>query len=280
MRQVVLIAIGLMLVAADAFYANNAHVEPESLVLPLTMALGGFALLFSVRDRTDAATLGRWRNRALLLLFTLTIALAFAEAATRVIFRDVTTSSDNQGYFTRRWAGTGAVQTNGAGFRERSFSDVKAPGTYRIVAVGDSFTYGNGIRNDERYTEILQKGLPDSFEVLNFGTAGANTPQHLDTIANVVLPLQTRLRDSAVVRQRRGGPRFHRTPHLPFAAAIQRPARLADRRVGVLHRRQHAMGPVAGRSRDDADLCGLSSPADGRSRTDRMRVRIGPRWWR
>ena len=107
-----------------------------------------------------------------------------------MIFRDVTTSSDNQGYFTRRWAETGAVQTNGAGFRERSFSDVKAPGTYRIVAVGDSFTYGNGIRNDERYTEILQKGLPDSFEVLNFGTAGANTPQHLDTIANVVLPLK------------------------------------------------------------------------------------------
>ena len=41
MRQVVLIAIGLMLVAADAFYADNAHVEPESLELPLTMALGG-----------------------------------------------------------------------------------------------------------------------------------------------------------------------------------------------------------------------------------------------
>ena len=190
MRQAILIAIGLMLVAADAFYAYNAHVEPESLVLPLTMALGGFALVFSVRDRTDAATLGRWRNRALLLLFTLAISLAFAEAATRVIFRDVTTSSDNQGYFTRRWAQTGAVQTNGAGFRERSFSDVKAPGTYRVVAVGDSFTYGNGIRNDERYTEILQKGLPNNVEVLNFGTAGANTPQHLHTVANVVLPLK------------------------------------------------------------------------------------------
>ena len=190
MRQVILVAIGIMLVAADVFYAN-AHVEPESLVLPLTMALGGFALLFSVRDRTDAATLGRWRNRALLLLFTLAISVAFAEAATRLIFRDVTTTSDNQGYFTRRWSEAGgAVQTNAGGFRERSFSEVKAPGAYRIVAVGDSFTYGNGIRNDERYTEILQKGLPNNFEVLNFGTAGANTPQHLHAIANVVLPLK------------------------------------------------------------------------------------------
>jgi len=189
MRQVILLAVGLMLVAADVFYAT-ADVEPESLVLPLTMALGGFALVFSVRDRTDAAALREWRNRALLLLFTLTISMAFAEAATRFIFRDVTTSSDNQGFFTRRWAEGGFVQTNGAGFRERSFSEVKAPGTYRIIAVGDSFTYGNGIRNDERYTEMLQKRLPDNFEVLNFGTAGANTPQHLQTISNVVLPLK------------------------------------------------------------------------------------------
>ena len=254
MRQVILIAIGLMLVAADAFYAYNAHVEPESLVLPLTMALGGFALLFSVRDRTDAATLGRWRNRALLLLFTIAISLAFAEAATRFIFRDVTTSSDNQGFFTRRWAETGTVQTNGAGYRERSFSNVKAPGTYRIAAVGDSFTYGNGIRNDERYTEILQKALPSRFEVLNFGTAGANTPQHLHTVANIVLPLGP---DFVILQwycQRRGRPPFHWTSHLPFAAAVQRPAWVVDRLVRVLHRCQHAMGPGAGRTGNDADL--------------------------
>ena len=136
-----------------------------------------------------------------------------------------------------------------------SFSDVKAPGTYRIVVVGDSFTYGNGIRNDERYTEILQKGLPDSFEVLNFGTAGANTPQHLDTIANVVLPLKP---DFVILQWYVNDVEGHDStgrPTLPFAAAIQRSARLADRRVGVLHRRQHAVGRVAGRSRNDADLC-------------------------
>jgi lysophospholipase L1-like esterase len=189
MRQVILIATAIMLVAADAYYATM-HVEPESLVLPLTMALGGFALVFSLRDRTDAATLGRWRNRALLMLFTLAISIAFAEAATRVIFRDVTTTSDNQGYFTRRWAEADRPQINAGGFRERSFPEVKAPGTYRIAAVGDSFTYGNGIRNDERYTEILQAKLPNTFEVLNFGTAGANTPQHLHAVANVVLPLK------------------------------------------------------------------------------------------
>ncbi len=189
MRLFILIAVGSLLAAANVTGAN-AYIDPDTLVLTLTLALGGVALVFSVRDRADAGTLARWRNRALLLLVTLAIAIAFGEVATRWIFRDVTTSSDNQGFFSRRWAQTGAAQTNGAGFRGRSFDEVKAPGAFRIAAIGDSFTYGNGIGQDQRYTEILQQQLPGHFEVLNFGTAGANTPQHLHTLVNYVLPLR------------------------------------------------------------------------------------------
>ena len=196
--------------------------------------------------------------------------MAFAEAATRFIFRDVTTSSDNQGFFTRRWAEAGAVQTNGAGFRERSFSEVKAPGTYRIIAVGDSFTYGNGIRNDERYTEILQKGLPNNFEVLNFGTAGANTPQHLQTVANVVLPLKP---DFVILQwyvndveghDATGRPTYHSL--LPFSGLH---GWLIDESAFyTVANMQWAKWQVA--LGMDADLCGLPSPTDERSRTDRM----------
>jgi lysophospholipase L1-like esterase len=189
MRLFILIAVAVLLVAADAIDAN-AYVDPDSLVLWLTMALGGVALIFSMRDRAEAGALARWSGRALLLLFTLALSMALGEVGTRWIFRDVTTSSDNQGFFSRRWAQTDAVQMNGAGFRGRSFAEIKPAGTFRIAAVGDSFTYGNGIRQDERYTEVLQRQLPNQFEVLNFGMAGANTPQHLHTVANIVLPLK------------------------------------------------------------------------------------------
>jgi lysophospholipase L1-like esterase len=189
MRLIILITVGVLLVAADALQANTV-VDPDNLVLALTLTLGGIALIFSMRDRAEAGALARWGGRALLLLFTLGLSMALGEVATRWIFRDVTTSSDNQGFFSRRWAQTDAVQMNGAGFRGRSFGEIKAAGAFRIAAVGDSFTYGNGIPQDERYTEILQKQLPNNFEVLNFGIAGGNTPQHLHTIANIVLPLK------------------------------------------------------------------------------------------
>jgi lysophospholipase L1-like esterase len=189
MRALILLVLAALLVTADAI-RTNPFVDPESLILTLTLALGAAGLVFSVLDRADAAALTRWRNRGFLLLFSLTLTLALGELATRIIFSEVTTTSNNRGFFNLRWARTGAVQMNGAGFRGRSFAQAKAAGTYRIAAVGDSFTYGNGIRDDERYTEIMQKQLPDRFEVLNFGSPGDNTPQHLRTIVNVVLPLK------------------------------------------------------------------------------------------
>ena len=67
---------------------------------------------------------------------------------------------------------------NSAGFRGREFSPSKPAGVYRIAVVGDSFTYGNGIRQEDRYSDLLQVRLPSHFEVLNFGVAGANTPEH------------------------------------------------------------------------------------------------------
>jgi hypothetical protein len=117
---------------------------------------------------------------------TLFVSLAAAEPVTRWIFRDVTTSSDNGGYFSRRWYRIGAVETNQWGFRERNFSEAKSPGTYRVAVLGDSFTFGNGVRRQDRFSDVLQSHLPSHFEVLNFGVAGANTPEHLNLVQHVV----------------------------------------------------------------------------------------------
>ena len=93
----------------------------------------------------------------MLTFVALAVSVVVAEPVTRSLFRDVTTSADNGGYFSRRWFSTGAVRRNAAGFREREFQDTKAPGVYRIAVVGDSFTFGNGIRQEDRYSDLLQR---------------------------------------------------------------------------------------------------------------------------
>jgi hypothetical protein len=184
-RVIVLTAMATLLAAAD-WLPDNPYVDPDKLEFALSLALGLSAIALALRDRMDAAAIARWRNRALLSLITIAVSIAVAEPMTRFIFRDVTTSSDNGGYFTRRWLKTGAVHLNSSGFREREFDAAKAPGTYRIAVVGDSFTFGNGVRQDDRYSDLLQARLPSHFEVLNFGAPGANTPEHRNLVAHLL----------------------------------------------------------------------------------------------
>jgi hypothetical protein len=176
-RSLILAVMGILLLVADWLPANP-YADPDLIELWLAVGLGAASLVLALRDRGTQLQWTAWRNRAILLSSTLAILAVGAEFATRFIFRDVTTSSDNGGYFSRRWYRAGEVHTNAMGFRGRPFDQVKPNGVYRIAAVGDSFTFGNGIRQEDRYSEILQSQLPSHFEVLNFGVAGANTPEH------------------------------------------------------------------------------------------------------
>jgi len=181
----VLIAMATLLAAAD-WLPDNPYVDPDHLEFALTLALGGSAIALTLHDRLNAAAIARWTMRALLVFFAIACSIGMAEPVTRWIFRDVTTSSDNGGYFTRRWFRSGAVHLNSFGFREREFSAVKPAGTYRIAVVGDSFTWGNGVREQDRYSNVLQAHLPEHIEVLNFGAAGANTPEHRTLVEHLL----------------------------------------------------------------------------------------------
>lgn len=184
-RALVLVAVATLLAAADWLPANT-YVDPDHLEFALSLVLGLSGLVLVLHDRMDRAAVVRWRNRALLLAFTLVLSIAAAEPMTRFLFRDVTTSSDNGGYFTRRWFETGAVRVNSSGYREREFAALKPSGAFRIAVVGDSFTYGNGVRQEDRYSDLLQARLPAHFEVLNFGAPGANTPEHRSLVGHLL----------------------------------------------------------------------------------------------
>lgn len=184
-RAIVLATFAILLLAAD-WLPDNPYVDPDRLEFTLSVALGVSAVVIALRDRASTADVRRWGARTLLSVGMLAISVAMAEPVTRFIFRDVTTSSDNGGFFSRRWYRTGAVHLNSAGFRERAFTPEKAAGTYRIAVVGDSFTFGNGVRAEDRYSDILQSRLPDHIEVLNFGAAGANTPEHRSLVEHLL----------------------------------------------------------------------------------------------
>ena len=176
-RSVVLAVMAALFVVADVL-PDNHYVDSDTLELWLAFGFGVAALIIAAHDRGARTNWVTWRNRAILLIVTLSVSAIGAEYVTRFVFRAVTTSSDNGGYFSRRWYRLGVVHSNAMGFRGREFDPVKPPGVYRIAAVGDSFTFGNGIREEDRYTDLLQSRLPSHFEVLNFGVAGANTPEH------------------------------------------------------------------------------------------------------
>lgn len=167
----------ILLLVAD-WLPDNPIVDPDILEFWLAAGFGAAAFILALRDRGARINWIALRNRLVLLSITVFICLVGAEYVTRFVFRNVTTSSDNGGYFSRRWYRLGEVHENSMGFRGRQFDPVKPAGVYRIAAVGDSFTFGNGIRQADRYSEVLQSRLPSHVEVLNFGVAGANTPEH------------------------------------------------------------------------------------------------------
>lgn len=129
-------------------------------------------------------------SAANLTLLGLTIALTLSalELATRSYFHDITTTGDNGSYFAAQWRAD--VRLNRFGFRDDEFAPEPAPGVFRIAAVGDSFTYGQGIDEDTRLTERLARRLNETragaFEVLNFGRAGADYEGHFEILTIVL----------------------------------------------------------------------------------------------
>ncbi|MCC6766711.1 MAG: hypothetical protein IT293_18790 [Deltaproteobacteria bacterium] len=74
---------------------------------------------------------------------------------------------------------TEVSHTNALGLRGGEVG-VKAPGEVRVLAIGDSFTYGHGVQDDEAYPAVVEKllrGRGRKVRVLNAGVPGYNTDQ-------------------------------------------------------------------------------------------------------
>lgn len=76
------------------------------------------------------------------------------------------------------------VQLNSHGLRDREFSYEKPNNTFRIISIGDSYTFGFGADQDKTFSKLIEKKLNEQhpekkYEVLNMGVGNYNAIQEL-----------------------------------------------------------------------------------------------------
>jgi len=89
------------------------------------------------------------------------------------------------------------VRINGAGLRaDREYARRKPAGTTRVVLLGDSVTFGQGVSLGQSYPTVLERELlpplvhGQRVEVLNFGVSGYNIDNMVATFGQRALPFE------------------------------------------------------------------------------------------
>ena len=81
--------------------------------------------------------------------------------------------------------------TNAERFRgTRSYSAQPDPDVVRIVAVGDSITFGHGVNDHETFPHLLEERLGPGFQVVNAGVPGQDSQRAILDLDERVLPLE------------------------------------------------------------------------------------------
>ena len=133
----------------------------------------------------------------LLLACSLGVAAALMELALRFVFPVPPTWHDPQtrhlespllGWVlppnSRSYTIDAPVSVNSHGLRDDEFSLEKPAGEIRVLALGDSFTFAQGVRFEDLYVQQLERKLrerysPHPVQVINAGVAGYNTRHEL-----------------------------------------------------------------------------------------------------
>jgi hypothetical protein len=134
------------------------------------------------------------RANVLLLLITLVVLVLAAEITLRIVYHPEflgtviqydpllgwslapnasLVSVDEQRDFRYR------IDINSLGLRDRELPLVKPRGQRRVAVLGDSFVFGVGVEIGERFSDVLDRSLPDDVEVINAGVPGWGTDQEM-----------------------------------------------------------------------------------------------------
>jgi len=114
--------------------------------------------------------------RLLLLAISLLASFLLAEGLLRVI------PLPGTGYRPTAIPGGRTSKRVGPDFRDRAVPEGKPAGVFRIVAIGDSITWGSGTHSEDAFPDRLERSLRHlpttrTIEVLNFSRPGWSTEQ-------------------------------------------------------------------------------------------------------
>ncbi len=129
-----------------------------------------------------------------------------------------------------------AMTTNASGFRGPMPARAKPAGALRVIAIGNSSTFGWGVNDDETYPAQLERALRAimpgrPIEVMNAGIPGFTSYQGRRLLADEVLPLAP---DFVVLAFGFNDSRRAASTDSAFAAASARPLARAAHALGRL----------------------------------------------
>jgi hypothetical protein len=148
----------------------------------------------------------------------------------------------------------GSVSTNSHGFRAAERPIEKPATAFRIVGIGDSYMFGQGVSDDETYLARLEASLRGGpatrdWQVVNTAVPGYNTVMQVEALKARGLPW----RPDVVVLEVTGNdldlPNFIRTPEDP-ARGRSFLAAFVARRLGRLEARDRPEGLVGAPEED------------------------------
>ena len=78
------------------------------------------------------------------------------------------------------------VKISSQGLRDREFPPMPPDERTRVVAIGDSFTFGWGVRAEQSWPKVVESLAGTSMEVINFGFPGASPNDYSDMITEAL----------------------------------------------------------------------------------------------
>ncbi len=151
-------------------------------------------------------------------------------------------SSDERGYF-----GDGRsvhYGINAAGYRGREFTVERVPATARVAVLGDSFAFGQGVKDGDVFAALLEKSLPacpgSGVEVYNFSVPAYATIHEAALLESDVLAYRPDLvvvwyflNDTETIGTLHFFERTESPSFFPLARRFSALARLAGARLDV-----------------------------------------------
>lgn len=127
-------------------------------------------------------------GNALVTLCMLSVVALGAETYLR--FVSVTTDGYGASLTSKRWHKAYA-NLNSMFCRDKEWSERKPEHTRRVAFVGDSFTYGWGVNNQEDlFTSIIQRrfdeATPGAIEVMNVAWPNWDTDRHIEAVRTII----------------------------------------------------------------------------------------------